>query len=533
MPLHPAIAALRAIEEELNSYILGRQEEIRGAVVAMVARSHVFLYGPPGTAKSFIVSEIARRVRGATLVHEQLHAFITRDDLFGPVRLSALRDRDTLERNVAARLPSADLAILDEIWKCPPSTLNTLLTLLNERTYRNGDDELRSPLLSAFVTSNELPPTDRSLDALYDRIALRYRVRPLESAADRKRAAAGSIALKRFEAEARRAAAEIGLGRGQAIAARVAELRSIEGENLSRAKEEAAKAASSAGLAPDQLAVELVRLEREAEARFAAGAAAVSAEAEAGAISHVGSGAYLVRPERWLIEVYGELFSDPERRAEFRANTGTLRPPAQPERRILIERMLAWADERGVALPYRAFIERADLDVAGRLALEVTVGAAVEEALTAIVDALPGIGGVATSMRRETELRLLVAAHAALEGRAEATVADLRILAHALWERPEQIDAVRAAVETESGDRDALLAAIRETVRLWTGEQPPAIAAAQANWIASRRHELNALREAAAVHPDDAEIAAAITEAEGAIEAARDRLVGDAAAPSK
>jgi len=524
---HPAVTAIRAVEAEVGTIVVGRAEEIRGLLVALIARSHLFLIGSPGSGKSYVAVEVARRVRGATVVREQLHAFITRDDLFGPVRLSALKERDALERNSAGRLPSADIAIIDEVWKCPPATLQTLLTLLNERLYRNADLTLRSPLASAFLTSNELPAADGALDALYDRIALRYAVRPLADRAERRAAAAAARDLRAFEEAARRAAAEIAGGREGVVAARLGELRTLFAKRLETRRDDAARAAAAAGLTPETLAAELIRIDRETDAAIAEASRATEAEAATGALDRAGAPAHLANPERWLIERYGELFADAERRAAFMNGSDPLTPPVFPEQAALLERMIAWANERpaGWTLPYGAFIDRESIDALHRMAIDVEIPAPVDDAFAAIVEALPSAGGPAVSMRRENELRLLIAAHAVIEGRSVASIDDLSILRHALWERIEQIETVRRVVEEETGNRVALIAAIRETIRLWESEPLPSLPSEQIAWARQREHEIAEFRSAASIHPDDAELGAAIEQAAAAIEAARERLV--------
>jgi MoxR-like ATPase len=79
---------------EIKSYLEGkfyeREKEIEGLLVSILARQHMLLIGPAGTAKSLLSVELARIVQGASYFQWLLTRFSTPEELFGPVSLKEL-----------------------------------------------------------------------------------------------------------------------------------------------------------------------------------------------------------------------------------------------------------------------------------------------------------------------------------------------------------------------------------------------------------------------------------------------------------
>jgi MoxR-like ATPase len=165
-------ARLGQLARALEHRFLGKDEVIRLLLIAVLAGEHAVLIGPPGTAKSALLRTFAKMMQ-ATYFEYLLTRFTEPNEIFGPVDLAAFRE-GRYERRTEGMLPSAEIVFLDEVFKSNSAILNALLTLLNERRFTSGGRVLKSPLLSAFGASNEVP-TDETLGAVFDRFLLRIR----------------------------------------------------------------------------------------------------------------------------------------------------------------------------------------------------------------------------------------------------------------------------------------------------------------------------------------------------------------------
>lgn len=161
------------IKSEFSGYFREREDEINGALLAVLSSEHVLFLGPPGTAKTLLSKKICETIEGGEFFYYLLTRFTTPEEIFGPLSLKAL-ESDEFKRKINGCLPTAHIALLDEIFKANSSILNSLLTIINERKFHNGNAVIDVPLISVFGASNELPEENENLEALYDRFLFRY-----------------------------------------------------------------------------------------------------------------------------------------------------------------------------------------------------------------------------------------------------------------------------------------------------------------------------------------------------------------------
>ncbi|UZR94048.1 AAA family ATPase [Chondrinema litorale] len=165
------------VEKLLNGLCKGiyeKEEVIKLSFLTAVAGESIFLLGPPGVAKSLIARKLKFAFKDGKSFEYLMSRFSTPDEIFGPVSIKKLKDEDKYERLTNEYMPGANVVFLDEIWKAGPAIQNALLTILNEKIYRNGEAEEKVNIKAIISASNELPAIGEGLEALWDRFLIRY-----------------------------------------------------------------------------------------------------------------------------------------------------------------------------------------------------------------------------------------------------------------------------------------------------------------------------------------------------------------------
>lgn len=185
---------LQNLRSSLNASFLEREDIIDGLLASIITKQNAFLFGLPGTGKSELVRAVSSGFKGSQFFGYLLSPTTDPSELFGPVAVSKLL-KDEYVRDVNGYLPSANIAFLDELFRGSSAVLNSLLTILNERTFNNGKDVIQTPIQSIVAATNSFPQ-EESLQAFCDRFLFRPTVDLLKKPSSRRTLDGWALGIK-------------------------------------------------------------------------------------------------------------------------------------------------------------------------------------------------------------------------------------------------------------------------------------------------------------------------------------------------
>ena len=138
---------------ELGRVVLGQEAVLREALLALLARGHVLLEGPPGTAKTLLVRALNETL-GLSFRRIQFTPDLMPSDITG---VSVLGGGGYGEFSFRPGPLFADLVLADEINRAPAKTQAALLEAMEERGATvDGVRHPMSPSFTVFATQNPI-----------------------------------------------------------------------------------------------------------------------------------------------------------------------------------------------------------------------------------------------------------------------------------------------------------------------------------------------------------------------------------------
>jgi MoxR-like ATPase len=200
-----AIDKLDAIGTELQGFIKEREEVINMIKLALVAKRNLFFLGETGQAKSFVVKEFNKRIKGSNYMELLMNKMMDKDEIYGRLDIPELV-KGNQKVITEGKLPDSDVVFLDEIFKSNEVVLNTLLKSLNYEDINLEGKVLPSRHLAIFSASNELPnfkkEEDKILYPLFNRLHLKMITKYIEQKDNFKEAIKAKRARKSQQIQA-------------------------------------------------------------------------------------------------------------------------------------------------------------------------------------------------------------------------------------------------------------------------------------------------------------------------------------------
>ena len=178
------VDAIGKLSRQVKAKLVGREQEVDVVLAGILSGTSTILMGPPGTAKSLLVRMVADAAgaRDDAFFDYLISNHTMPEELFGSVDLSGLVE-GKMQRVTRGKMPVAEIAFLDEVFRGGSHILNTLLTIINEKRFDAGDGMQDVPLLAVIAAANT-PPEKDEMQAFFDRFPVRCWVDPLLDGSD-------------------------------------------------------------------------------------------------------------------------------------------------------------------------------------------------------------------------------------------------------------------------------------------------------------------------------------------------------------
>lgn len=137
----------------INENIIGREEIISQAIYAILTGEHMLLLSRTGMAKSYMANSIFNIFEGARVFSSQASKDQTPDNYFGPYNIDEFR-KGRIRHNIKGSIIEANLVFLDEFFDASDVVLRSLLSVLNERKFINGSEQIDAAVHTAIATAN-------------------------------------------------------------------------------------------------------------------------------------------------------------------------------------------------------------------------------------------------------------------------------------------------------------------------------------------------------------------------------------------
>src|SRR3989442_14330953 len=142
------LEGLQQIRGEMDRYVVGHDDVKEAVMLGLIAREHIYLEGPPGTAKTML-AEITSEAADLKFFFYQLHRDTRLAELVGDTVI--FRERDTTGGELIPQMQrkrgvlTAENCVPGHISGRPRGVPNLLVRRLHVRKFRHDHSPLLTP----------------------------------------------------------------------------------------------------------------------------------------------------------------------------------------------------------------------------------------------------------------------------------------------------------------------------------------------------------------------------------------------------
>lgn len=153
--------------QRISANVIGRGDIVRQAMYAILTGEHMLLLSRTGMAKSYLANYIFNTFEGARVFSSQASKDQTPDNYFGPYNIDEFK-KGRIRHNIKGSIIEANLVFLDEFFDASDVVLRALLSVLNERKFINGSEQIDAAVHTTIATANYMRMNEVT-EAILDR----------------------------------------------------------------------------------------------------------------------------------------------------------------------------------------------------------------------------------------------------------------------------------------------------------------------------------------------------------------------------
>jgi len=139
--------------DKIKDRVVNREDIINQAIFSILTGEHMLILSRTGMAKSYLANYIFSIFSGARVFASQASKDQTPDNYFGPYNIEEFK-RGQIKHNIKGSIIEANFVFLDEFFDASDVVLRSLLSVLNERKFVNGSEQIDVSIHTAIATAN-------------------------------------------------------------------------------------------------------------------------------------------------------------------------------------------------------------------------------------------------------------------------------------------------------------------------------------------------------------------------------------------